>query len=116
YRYSWSARSRTSSEIPVAVAGALIFVSMSVGVRQCVDQCSNGGKVATSGWSLWIRWAEHRAGTHGYEGSRGPSASATRSAGGFVLLDGAPLNEQVEVPTDCGGRQPQTAGEGGRGE
>src|SRR5450759_2499489 len=116
YRYSWFARSRTSSEIPVVVAGARIFVSMSVGVRQGVDQCSCGGKVATSGWSLWIRWAEHRAGTHGYVGSRGPSASATRIAGGLVLLDGAPLDEQVEVSTDRGGRQTQPAGEGGRGE
>lgn len=33
-----------------------------------------------------------------------------------MLLDGALLDEQVEVPTDCGGRQPQAVGEGGRGE
>src|SRR5665811_709740 len=116
YRYSWFARSRTSSEIPVVVAGALIFVSISVGIRQCVDQCSIGGTVATSGWSLWNRWAEHGAGTHGYVGSRGPSPSATRNAGGLVLLDGALLDEQVEVPTDCCRRQPQAVGEGRRGE
>jgi len=46
----------------------------------------------------------------------GPSASATGGGGGLVLLDGALLDEQVEVTANGGGRQPQASGESGRGE
>src|SRR5664279_4059612 len=49
-------------------------------------------------------------------GSGGSSSSATGRCGWLVLLDGALLDEQVQVTAHRGRRQPQAAGQGGSGE